>query len=243
MSAVCESLGLLVNSFLCCNWTGGGVGGAERRLLGSWSASDCLRASVWIRHHGHCLWCLSWVEVCLHAPEIDGQLRAAMHTEDGTGHAGRGSTHPHHNLAQWETGYCLEPEPNIRGPKPPQTSKRLINSSVCYCCLRGSVAALQLGGVGVIGALGSAWASCLPGSTLMNRRLRPEPTQLLHGIVGRHEAITEIPTSDECFDPKRSAASSTKFRFLLQDGMESLAKQPSSVISDRKKKQETITTG
>lgn len=133
MSDVCESLGLLVNSFLCCNWAG--WGGAEGRLLGSWSASDCLRASVWIRHHVHCLWCLSWVEVCLHAPEIDGQLRAAMHTEDGTGHAGRGSTDPHHNLTQWEMGYCLEPEPNTRGPKPPKPLKGRLTPPCVVACV------------------------------------------------------------------------------------------------------------
>lgn len=71
------------------------------------------------------------------------------------------------------------------------------------------------GGVGVIGALEGVCAFGLPGSTLMNRRLRPEPTQLLHGIVGWHEVITEIST--ECFDPKRIIASPTELRVLPQD--------------------------
>lgn len=55
---------------------------------------------------------------------------------------------------------------------------------------------------GVIGALECNSATRLPDSTPMNPWLRPEPTQLLQGIVGRHEAITEISTSDECFDPE-----------------------------------------
>lgn len=76
----------LVNPFLLLYWAGGAAAGLS---LGSWSASDCLRACVWIRQHAHCLWCPSWAEVCLHAPEIERQLRAAMHSEGRAGQAGR----------------------------------------------------------------------------------------------------------------------------------------------------------
>lgn len=77
----------------------------------SWSASDCLRAAVWIRQRVHCLRWPSWAEVCLHAPEIEGQLRPAMHAEaegragpgqvgGGPGWRGGGPTDPHHNPEQ-----------------------------------------------------------------------------------------------------------------------------------------------
>lgn len=59
----------------------------------SWSASDCLRAAVWIRQCVHCLRWPSWAEVCLHAPEIEGQLRPAMHAE-AEGRAGWGRAGP-----------------------------------------------------------------------------------------------------------------------------------------------------
>lgn len=54
----------------------------------------------------------------------------------------------------------------------------------------------------MIGALECVCATRLSVSTPLSWWLRPEPTQLLQGIVGRHEAITEISTGDECFDPK-----------------------------------------
>lgn len=55
---------------------------------------------------------------------------------------------------------------------------------------------------GVIAALGCVSATRLPVSTPMKRGLRSEPAQLLQGIVGSHEAITDISTSDECLNPK-----------------------------------------
>lgn len=91
----------------------------------------------------------------------------------------------------------------MRHQTPKRLAKRLINSAVCYCCL--CMGGCQEGWSGrgrVIGALECVCATRQPVSTVMNRRLRPEPTQLLQGIVGRREAITEISALDECFDPK-----------------------------------------
>lgn len=100
-----RAMGSLVNPFIGLYWAAGGVagrgGGAAGLSPGSWSASDCLRAAVWIRHRVHCLRWPSWAEVCLQAPEIEGQLRPAMHTEGRAGRPGRaGPTDPHRNIAQ-----------------------------------------------------------------------------------------------------------------------------------------------
>lgn len=81
-------------------------------------------------------------------------------------------------------------------------AKRLISgSAVLHVCMRvNDRGSSRAGRGGVIGALECNSATRLPDSTPMNPWLRPEPTQLLQGIVGK--AITEISTSDECFDPE-----------------------------------------
>lgn len=97
---VCKCVRCLVNpSPLVGPEWGAGAG----LSVGSWSASDCLRACVWIRQHAYCLWWAGRAEVCLHALEIERQLRVSIHTQ------GWACPAAPQLQTDWKTDHCLVP--------------------------------------------------------------------------------------------------------------------------------------
>lgn len=126
--------------------------------------------------------------------------------------------------------YCLEPEANSWGIRPPIGSLKdwLTLLCVIVAWVWVDVREVERVCVRVIGALERVCATRQPVSILMKRWLRPEPTQLLQGIVGRREAITEISSLHECFDPKWNVASPPIFRLLRESKTRILIFAPTS---------------